>query len=69
MRTYYSLFLFFKPGITQEVLWYTDKNLRTKEEIVQECIQDRCLLDVFARHVTAVTQITREKYLETMYEE
>jgi hypothetical protein len=69
MRTYYRLFLFFKAGVTQEVLWYSDKPLKTKDEIVQECVRDGHLLDTFARFVTAVTQITQAEYLETMYED
>ena len=68
MRTYYKLHLHF-PRTHHEVYWYSDKLLRNKTEIVAECVREKYLLDTFAEFVSAVSIVSHEEYLETMYED
>ncbi len=69
MRTYYKLHLYFSHRSQDHMYWYSDKPLRNKKEIVEECVKTGYLVDVFAEFVNAVQIVSREEYLETMYED
>ena len=50
--------------------WYCDDmKFRNKDEVVAECVRQGYLCDVFAPFVTAVWEVSRAEYLETMYED
>lgn len=67
-RTYYKLYLYFAPRSQEVMYWYSDKPLRSRREVVEECVREMYLPLAFSGFVTASLVVSRVEYLETMWE-